>query len=160
MNRTADDGVERIYAVCGGCTLMAVKIAYERCLWFRLIRGPLWLGMWLLSWWHGFDADDYLVRNKACHGCIRFRKLVLWERSRLFWFLNGYIAGPFGQLLGKLAVGSRNEEKVQFANESTYHSLAEALDDLRQEVESGTSTRHTLDALAYHGGDKRDKRCL
>jgi len=136
MPITPSDAYPRIYAVCPGCTLMVVKLAYRRHPWFRIFRVPLWLGMWLLSWWHGFDPDDYLLRNRACYGCLRFRKNILSERSRLFCLLNGCIAGPFGQMLGRLTEGLDPEEKKRFARESTYHSLEEAVADLRRELDA------------------------
>ena len=64
-------------------------------------------------------------------------------------FLNGYIAGPFGQWLGHLAAGLDEQDKIRFAQESTYHSLDEAIEDLQRELEPGKSTHSATGPLSW-----------
>jgi iron complex outermembrane receptor protein len=46
---------------------------------------------------HPVDPALYLCRSKECHACIRFRKNVLKEESRLFRWLDGYVNPLFNR---------------------------------------------------------------
>lgn len=120
------DSLPRILAVCPGCTLLVVREAYRRHPWFRIFRGPLWFGMWSLSWWHGFSPDDYIVRNRICYDCLRFRKNLLTEKSRLFNLLNRHIGRVLGRMMNELGAGISTAEKSAVARTRTYRSLTEA----------------------------------
>lgn len=131
----------QILAVCPGCTLLVVREAYRRHPWFRIFRGPLWLGMWVLSWWHGFSADDYLVRNPTCYDCLRFRKNLLTEKSALFNALNRLLGRYLGRMLGELAPDVDLESKKAMARRSTFRTLDEAVSHDRHAVEQTGPSR-------------------
>ena len=63
-----------------------------------MVREPLVRGMRILAWWHGIDARRYVVPNPTCHGCIRFMKTELDEKSSLFRGLNKLIGLRFKEL--------------------------------------------------------------
>jgi hypothetical protein len=87
---------------CQNCTLMLMKRCYGQHWWFRFIREPLLLGMRILALWHHIDATRYVVRNPTCHGCIRFIKAELEDKSPLFCWLNRWIAPQFKMLSGSM----------------------------------------------------------
>jgi hypothetical protein len=74
--------------VCKNCALFLVRRAYGKHWWFRLVREPLVWGMRILAWWNGIDARSHAVSNPECHGCVRFMKAELEEKSPTFRFLN------------------------------------------------------------------------
>lgn len=87
-------GKELSSIVCKNCALLLVRRVYGKHWWFRLIREPLVFGMRILAWWNNIDARSHGVSNAECHGCVRFMKAELEEKSPFFRFLNGYI-GPW-----------------------------------------------------------------
>lgn len=82
--------------VCKNCALFLIRQVYEKHWWFRVVREPLVLGMRILAWWNGIDARTHGVANKECHGCVRFMKAELEEKSPTFRFLNDRIGPWFG----------------------------------------------------------------
>lgn len=88
--------------VCKNCAALLAKWCYERHWWFRLIREPLLVGMRILAWWNGIDARAHGVRNPECHGCIRFMRAELDEKSPTFRFLNEIIGKKVGNLRNSL----------------------------------------------------------
>ena len=80
--------------VCKNCVLHLVRRVYGKHWWFRLVREPLVFGMRILAWWNGIDARSHKVSNTECHGCVRFMKAELEEKSPFFCFLNDRI-GPW-----------------------------------------------------------------
>jgi hypothetical protein len=74
--------------VCKNCALFLVRRAYGKHWWFRLVREPLVWGMRILAWWNSIDARSHAVSNPECHGCVRFMKAELEEKSPTFRFLN------------------------------------------------------------------------
>jgi hypothetical protein len=50
--------------------------------------------MRILAWCNGIDARSHTVSNRECHGCVRFMKAELEEKSQTFRVLNGHI-GPW-----------------------------------------------------------------
>jgi len=94
--------------VCKNCAERLARWVYEKHWWFRLIREPLLWGMRTLAWWHKIDARSHVVRNPECHGCIRFMKAELEEKSVFFRFLNGTI----GKKVSKLRDSMLSQEKL------------------------------------------------
>jgi len=86
-------------AVCNTCTLNLVAIAYKRKPLFHLYREPLKMAMRMLSWFYRINPDEYEVRTPACKGCIRFYKLELKEKSRIFRWFNNKINPLFDRVL-------------------------------------------------------------
>ena len=75
-------------AVCNTCTIRLVNAAYRRAPWFRLVREPLKWSMRLMALFYRINPDEYEVRTPSCYGCMRFYKVALKEKSRLFCWLN------------------------------------------------------------------------
>lgn len=86
-------------AICNTCTLKLVAIAYRRKPVFRLFREPLKIGMRIFSWLYRIKPEEYEVRTPACHGCIRFYKVALKEKSGLFRWLNNRINPLFDRMI-------------------------------------------------------------
>jgi len=84
-------------AVCKLCTIRLEQLCYQRAWWFRVFRAILASGVRLWSLWHPVMPTLYLSRTKECHACIRFRKNVLKEESRLFRRLDGYVNPLFNR---------------------------------------------------------------
>lgn len=100
---------------CKNCALMLVRIVYRRHWWFPLVREPLVLGMRLLALRHGIDARSHKVRNPECHGCVRFMKAELEEKSPLFRFLNNRIGDSFTALRDARLTQEERDEAKRFA---------------------------------------------
>jgi nitroreductase len=104
--------------VCKNCAMMLVRIAYQRCWWFPLVREPLLLGMRILAWRHGIDARAHGVRNPECRGCIRFMKAELEEKSPTFRFLNNRIGNTISALRDARATHAERDEAKRYAREA------------------------------------------
>ena len=112
----------RIYkAECSSCTLMLVRLAYDRSGWFILFREPLLLGMRVMAWWHKIDARRYPVGNPACKGCIRFMKSELKVKSPTFRWLNDQLNPVFNRLRDSHVTSTDKAEARKFA-ESAFQS--------------------------------------
>ena len=84
-------------AVCKLCTIRLELLCYQRARWFRAFRAVLAGAVRVWSLFHPVAPDLYLSRSKECHACIRFRKNVLKEESRIFRWLDGYINPLFNR---------------------------------------------------------------
>ncbi len=104
--------------VCKNCALMLARIAYRRYWWFPLVREPLLLGMRILTWRHGIDPRSHGVRNPECHGCIRFMKAELEEKSPTFRFLNDRIGRRFSALRDARITQAELDEAKRYAREA------------------------------------------
>ena len=100
-------------AVCNTCTLKLVAIAYRKKPVFRLFREPLKMAMRTLSWLYRIDPNEYEVRTPSCHGCIRFYKLALKEKSGIFRWLNNKINPLFDSMLESIVT----EEELRSAKD-------------------------------------------
>ncbi|KAA0888976.1 nitroreductase [Oryzomonas rubra] len=103
--------------VCKNCALLLVRRCYGRHWWFRLVREPLVWGMRLLSLRHGIDARRHVVSNPECHGCVRFMKAELEEKSPLFRFLNDRIGPRFGAMRNAMLTRAELDEAKRRATE-------------------------------------------
>jgi hypothetical protein len=101
--------------VCKICTIRLVEAAYARAWWFRLVRGPLRLGMLLLGKLYGVNTGAYEVRSPACRGCPRLVKLELKEKSALFRLLNNLVNPYFDRLLERLLTEREQAEARSYA---------------------------------------------
>lgn len=104
--------------ICRNCALMLSRIVCRRHCWFSLVREPLLLGMRILAWWHGIDACNHKVQNPECHGCIRFMKAELEEKSRTFRFLNERVGTTFTALRDALLTQAERDEAKRYALEA------------------------------------------
>jgi hypothetical protein len=104
---------------CRICTIRLVRLCYERARWFRWFREPLILVMRLLARWHRIDPRDYAVRSRECHGCLRFLKEDLKEKSRLFARLNDLANPTFNRLRDSIVTQEEIEEARRFARNAT-----------------------------------------
>lgn len=86
---------EKSPVICNNCALLLIRVCYGKHWWFRLLREPLIFGMRILAWCNGIDARRHAVGNPECHGCVRFMKAELEEKSPTFIFLNNYIGPRF-----------------------------------------------------------------
>lgn len=108
-----------VYAVCGTCTLQMVELAYRRAPWFRLVREPLRLGMKLMGRWHGIDPRRYAVRTASCHGCVRFLKTALRERSATARWLNARLNPVFDRILESIVTSDEVAAAKRYARQAT-----------------------------------------
>lgn len=119
MSRNKRD-FEKRDSQCNTCTIRLVRISYERARWFRLIREPLRLGMVVMGKLYGIDPGSYPVKNENCRGCIRFTKLGLNRRSRLFRLVNNHINPGFDRILERLLTEEEITEAKSYARESSH----------------------------------------
>jgi hypothetical protein len=106
-------------AVCNTCTLKLVAIAYRRAPWFRLLREPLKLGMRFLSLAYRVNPSEYDVRTPACHGCIRFYKVALKEKSGPFRLMNDLFNPLFDALLERIVTEEEVNQAKTYARAAT-----------------------------------------
>jgi len=105
-------------ASCKLCTINLEKLCYQRAWWFRIFRSVLAAPVHVWSWWHPVDPKLYLPRSRACHGCLRFRKNVLKEESRLFHWLDSYMNPFFNYVRDSLLTEAERDEARRAAQEA------------------------------------------
>jgi hypothetical protein len=103
--------------VCKNCVLFLVKLCYGKHWWFRLLREPLVWGMRILAWVNGIDAGRHAVTNPECHGCVRFMKAELEEKSPVFRILNEQIGPWFRTLRDSMLTQAELDEAKRYARE-------------------------------------------
>jgi hypothetical protein len=74
--------------------------------------------MRILGWWHRIDARAHVVRNSECHGCIRFLKTELEEKSATFRFLNEHIGKKVNKLRDSMLTVQERDEAKRYAREA------------------------------------------
>lgn len=104
--------------VCKICTMKLAEAAYGHAWWFRLVRGPLRLGMLLMGKLYGVDTSSYYVRSPECRGCPRMVKLELKERSGLFRLLNSLVNPHFDRLMDRLTEEGEQRAAEDFAEKA------------------------------------------
>ena len=105
--------------VCKNCVLFLVRRCYGKHWWFRLVREPLVLGMRILASWNGIDARNHAVINPECHGCVRFMKAELEEKSAAFRFLNAFIGPWFRTIRDSMLTQEELDEAKYYALKMT-----------------------------------------
>ncbi len=111
--------MEKINLICNTCTIRLVEKAYKRSWWFKYIREPLKYSMIIASKIYRIDTNIYIVRTPDCYGCLRFLKVALKDKSRLFNILNRYINPIFDKKLSKLVTQDELKDAKEFAFNST-----------------------------------------
>lgn len=114
-NRQVQNNSSLKYVKCTTCTKRLVEIVYERAPWFRILRGPMILGMKALSWYHGINPKDYPVRTEECYGCVRFMKNALKDKSPAFVRLNEIVNPVFNRIRDSIVTEEEKVKAVDFA---------------------------------------------
>ncbi len=102
---------------CTNCALLLIRRCYAKHWCFRLVREPMVWGMRILARWHGIDARSHAVRNQECHGCVRFMKAELEEKSSAFCFLNKFIGPWFRTFRDSMLTQAELDEAKRHARE-------------------------------------------
>lgn len=108
---------------CAICTIHLEMLCYQRAWWFRAFREVLATGIRLFALAYGIRRFAHPPRSPRCHGCLRFRKNVLKERSRLFAWLDSYLNPLFNRVRNALLT----EEELDRAR-----TMAKRLEDPAQ----------------------------
>lgn len=103
------------YVKCTTCTKHLVEIVYDRAPWFRILRGPMILGMKALSRYHGINPKEYDVRTEECYGCVRFIKNALKDKSPGFVWLNEIVNPVFNRIRDSIVTEQEKVKAVDFA---------------------------------------------
>ena len=99
---------------------MLIKTCYKRAWWFRIIREPLRCGMVIMGRIYGVNHNNYLVKSDECHGCIRFIKTGLKEKSSFFRVLNGIVNPVFDHILETIVSKEEVLEAKRHAKGATH----------------------------------------
>jgi len=59
--------------------------------------------------------ENYVTRSPACHGCFRFKKNALKEKSALFRWLDGYFNPLFNRVRDSLLTPEELNEAREYA---------------------------------------------
>ena len=73
--------------------------------------------MRILAWRNGFDARSHAVSNPECHGCVRYMKAELEEKSPAFRFLNDRIGPRFRTIRDSMLTQAELDEAKRYAKE-------------------------------------------
>ncbi len=117
-------------ALCKLCTVRLERLCDGRALWFRLFRTALAAAVRVWSLWHPVNSSLYRSRSAVCHGCLRFRKNVLKEESRIFNWLDGFINPLFNYARDSLLLPHEREAARIYAAEAATARLS-------MQIESG-----------------------
>lgn len=107
-----------INAVCRVCTLRLETLCYRRAWWFRGFREVLATGGRLFALFYGIRPADYTTRSPFCHGCLRFKKNALKEKSALFRRLDARINPVFNRVRDSLLTEQELEDARLFARQA------------------------------------------
>ena len=103
--------------VCNNCVLFLIRRCYGKHWWFRLVREPLVWGMRIMACCNGIDARSHAVSSPECHGCVRFMKAELEEKSPAFRFLNERIGPWFRTMRDSMLTQAELDEAKRYAQE-------------------------------------------
>ena len=104
-----------INAVCRLCTIRLEALCYKRAWWFRAFREVLATGVRLFALVYRIHPENYVTRSPACHGCFRFKKNALKEKSALFRWLDGYFNPLFNRVRDSLLTPEELNEAREYA---------------------------------------------
>ena len=104
--------------LCRNCALSLARLACDRDRLFRWSRSTVVLGMRGLGALHGIDPKAHPVKKGECHGCLRFLKGGLEEKSPLFRWLNGLFGRRFSEWRDRRATIAELAEAKRFAGEA------------------------------------------
>lgn len=92
------------------CMIRLEKLCYQRAWWFRGVRECFAMGIRVFALVYRVRPEEYKVRSRMCHKCIRFKKNALKERSRVFAWLDGYLNPVFNRIRDSLLTASELED--------------------------------------------------
>ncbi len=114
------------FAACKICTIRLEELCYERAWWFRAFREVLATGIRLFAVALMIQTDGGKARSKKCHGCLRFRKNALKQRSALFNWLDGYLNPLFNRARNSLLTPQELEQARALARSRAHPSFAKS----------------------------------
>jgi hypothetical protein len=95
---------------CKICTIRLEALCYRRAWWFRAFRELLAGGIRVFAVAYAIRSDKHEARSKMCYRCLRFRKNILQERSRLFRRLDSYLNPWFNRMRDSLLTSDELEQ--------------------------------------------------
>lgn len=104
-----------INVVCRVCTIRLETLCYRRAWWFRVFREVLATGVRLFASFYRIRPADYRTRSTVCHGCLRFKKNALKEKSALFRRFDARINPLFNRVRDSLLREQELEDARRFA---------------------------------------------
>jgi hypothetical protein len=111
---------------CKICTIRLEELCYQRAWWFRAFRETLATGIRLFAIALAIRTDGGNARSKKCHGCLRFRKNALKQRSPLFNWLDGYLNPLFNRARDSLLTPQELEQARALARSRADPDFAES----------------------------------
>ncbi len=114
------------FTACKICTIRLEELCYQRARWFRAFRETLATGIRLFAVALMIRTDGGKARSKKCHGCLRFRKNALKQRSPLFNWLDGYLNPIFNRVRNSLLTPQELEQARALARSRADASFAES----------------------------------
>jgi hypothetical protein len=112
-------------SACKICTIRLEELCYRRAWWFRAFREALATGIRLFAIALLIRTDGGRARSKKCHGCLRFRKNALKQRSPLFNWLDGYLNPIFNRVRDSLLTTQELEQARALSRSRADPSFAE-----------------------------------
>lgn len=100
---------------CKVCTIHLEKLCYPRAWWFRPFREVFATGIRVFALAHRLRPEAHPARSRMCHGCIRFRKNALKERSALFRRLDAHLNPVFNRARDALLTPGELERARELA---------------------------------------------
>ena len=113
-------------SACKICTIRLEELCYQRAWWFRAFRETLATGIRFFAIALMIRTDGGKARSKKCHGCLRFRKNSLKQRSPLFNWLDGYLNPLFNRARDSLLTPQELEQARALARSRADPDFAES----------------------------------
>ncbi len=102
-------------AECKACPVYLMRLCSQRSRWFRVIRGPLAVGMRAMAWIHRIPVPPQSLFAQSCENCLRPMKMQLVKQSPLFRVANAAIAPWFDRLRRSLLTEEELQQSRQIA---------------------------------------------
>jgi hypothetical protein len=119
-----EQSVASINVVCRVCTIRLEGLCYQRAWWFRAFREVLATGVRLFALFSRINPANYTTRSAFCHGCLRFKKNALKERSALFRWVDARINPLFNRIRDSLLTAQELDDARRFAREAAQPKTA------------------------------------
>ena len=113
------------FTACKICTIRLEELCYQRAWWFRAFREVLATGIRFFAIALMIRTDGGKARSRKCHGCLRFRKNALKQRSPLFNWLDGYLNPLFNRARNSLLTSQELEQARALARSRADPDFAE-----------------------------------
>ena len=114
------------FTACKICTIRLEELCYQRAWWFRAFREALATGIRLFAIALMVRTGRGRARSTKCHGCLRFRKNALKQRSPLFNWLDGYLNPFFNRVRDSLLTPAELEQARALARSRADPDFAES----------------------------------